>query len=175
MPQSWFSFLVFLSLIYLLCSRCPVLEQSGQVAQTRWWEPSSPRPHPLLPGPFPVWKVNLSHFFLLILNKIVFPALSCLTSPRAVHVLSIFLGRELRIQSLLLLPPFLQARHRPNPLCSPPGWKQVRKYCGVSGLWPQSPHTSREPSPKIAVRIGVDNMVRMVSRTATPSVMIDSS
>ena len=32
-------------------------------------------------------------------------------------------------------------------------------------------HTSREPSPKIEVRMGVDNMVRMVKITATPSVL----
>ena len=31
-------------------------------------------------------------------------------------------------------------------------------------------HTSREPSPKIEVRMGVDNMVMMVKITATPSV-----
>ena len=31
-------------------------------------------------------------------------------------------------------------------------------------------HTSREPSPKIEVRMGVDNMVMMVKSTATPSV-----
>ena len=31
--------------------------------------------------------------------------------------------------------------------------------------------TSREPSPKIEVRMGVDNMVRMVKSTATPSVV----
>ena len=31
--------------------------------------------------------------------------------------------------------------------------------------------TSREPSPKIQVRMGVDNMVRMVKSTATPSVV----
>ena len=36
-------------------------------------------------------------------------------------------------------------------------------------------HTSREPSPKIVVRMGVDNMVRMVSRTATPAVLIKLS
>ena len=32
-------------------------------------------------------------------------------------------------------------------------------------------HTSREPSPKIEVRMGVDNMVMMVKITATPSVL----
>ena len=32
-------------------------------------------------------------------------------------------------------------------------------------------HTSREPSPKIEVRMGVDNMVMMVKITATPSVV----
>ena len=32
-------------------------------------------------------------------------------------------------------------------------------------------HTLREPSPKIEVRMGVDNMVRMVKITATPSVL----
>ena len=32
-------------------------------------------------------------------------------------------------------------------------------------------HTSREPSPKIEVRMGVDNMVMMVKSTATPSVL----
>ena len=31
--------------------------------------------------------------------------------------------------------------------------------------------TSREPSPKIEVRIGVENMVMMVNKTATPAVM----
>ena len=31
--------------------------------------------------------------------------------------------------------------------------------------------TSREPSPKIEVRMGVDNMVMMVKITATPSVL----
>ena len=31
--------------------------------------------------------------------------------------------------------------------------------------------TSREPSPKIVVRIGVENMVMMVNKTATPAVM----
>ena len=31
--------------------------------------------------------------------------------------------------------------------------------------------TSREPSPKIEVRIGVEDMVMMVNKTATPSVM----
>ena len=31
--------------------------------------------------------------------------------------------------------------------------------------------TSSEPSPKMAVRIGVENMVRMVNKTATPAVM----
>ena len=31
--------------------------------------------------------------------------------------------------------------------------------------------TSREPSPKMQVRMGVDNMVRMVKITATPSVV----
>ena len=30
-------------------------------------------------------------------------------------------------------------------------------------------HPSREPSPKIEVRMGVDNMVMMVKITATPS------
>ena len=32
-------------------------------------------------------------------------------------------------------------------------------------------HTSREPLPKIEVSMGVDNMVRMVKSTATPSVV----
>ena len=31
--------------------------------------------------------------------------------------------------------------------------------------------TSSEPSPKIVVRIGVENMVMMVNKTATPAVM----
>ena len=31
--------------------------------------------------------------------------------------------------------------------------------------------TSSEPSPKIEVRIGVENMVMMVNKTATPAVM----
>ena len=31
--------------------------------------------------------------------------------------------------------------------------------------------TSREPSPKIAVRIGVENMEMIVNKTATPAVM----
>ena len=31
--------------------------------------------------------------------------------------------------------------------------------------------TSTEPSPKMEVRIGVENMVMMVSKTATPAVM----
>ena len=31
--------------------------------------------------------------------------------------------------------------------------------------------TSREPSPKMQVRMGVDNMVMMVKSTATPSVL----
>ena len=31
--------------------------------------------------------------------------------------------------------------------------------------------TSREPSPKIEVRMGVDNMVMMVKITATPSMV----
>ena len=31
--------------------------------------------------------------------------------------------------------------------------------------------TSREPSPKMQVRMGVDNMVRMVKITATPAVV----
>ena len=44
------------------------------------------------------------------------------------------------------------------------------------GVWClKSEHTSREPSPKILVRIGVESMVRMVKITATPSVVIEKN
>jgi len=69
----------------------------------------------------------------------------------------------------VILPPPLQAPHRPNPLCPPPGSKQTINSCVFFlKLWR---FTSREPSPKMQVRMGVDNMVRMVKITATPSVL----
>ena len=49
---------------------------------------------------------------------------------------------------------------------SSPLFKKLIQFAFVAAL-----HTSREPSPKIQVRMGVDNMVRMVKITATPSVV----
>ena len=44
----------------------------------------------------------------------------------------------------------------------------VQNFCSKCGSF-----TSREPSPKIVVRMGVEKKVMMVSRIATPAVIKD--
>ena len=46
-------------------------------------------------------------------------------------------------------------------------WKKVLVFVSFVFMC----FTSREPSPKIEVRIGVVNMVMMVNKTATPAVV----
>ena len=70
----------------------------------------------------------------------------------------------------MLLPSPLQTPCSiPNPLRPPPGSKQMQNKLLV--VFFRSSVTSREPSPKMEVRIGVENMVMMVNKTATLAVM----
>ena len=45
----------------------------------------------------------------------------------------------------------------------------IQNFCSKCGSF-----TSREPSPKIVVRMGVEKKVMMVSRIATPAVKDDN-
>ena len=49
---------------------------------------------------------------------------------------------------------------------------ELERFLNLS-FYSQSSNTSKDPSPKIAVRMGVEKKVTMASRTATPAVIVE--
>ena len=95
---------------------------------------------------------------------------SYLTSIRAVHPLTTLLNSDLKWSQFVQLSTSTSAGSS-SASASSPWFKTDAKEVLVLVLFVFMSFTSSEPSPKIEVRIGVENMVMMVNKTATPAVI----
>ena len=91
---------------------------------------------------------------------------------KAIHLLTSLLGKEFRskmvaVQCAYCYPHYYSIFIVGPIICVLP---LVQNRCKTKSCF-SFVLTSSEPSPKIEVRIGVENMVMMANKTATPAVM----